>query len=73
MAKGFDAQITAGVHWSKAERDWMCTAPTGATRALLAFDLVGSDTFKNLLKELEDRGYDLSTLRFSVKKKKNGN
>ena len=70
MSKGFDWETTAGVHWSKAENDWMCGGPTSATRALLAFDLVGSDTFKELIKELDKRGYDTTTLRFSVKKKK---
>ena len=69
MGRGFNWENTAGVHWSKQQNDWMCGAPTSATRALLAFDLIGSDTFKNLIKELEDRGYDTTTLRFSVKKK----
>ena len=70
MSKGFDWETTAGVHWSKRENDWMCGAPTRATGALLAFDLVGSDTFKELTAELDRRGYDLTTLRFSIKKKK---
>lgn len=70
MARGFDAKTTAGVHWSKSENDWMCTGPTRATQALLAHNLVNTDTFQNILKELKDRGYDLTTLRFSVKKKK---
>ncbi|MBG9730819.1 hypothetical protein ABD87_15115 [Lysinibacillus sphaericus] len=46
----------------------MCGAPTKATSSLLAFEFVGSDTFKNLLIEMDQRGYDLTTLRFSVKK-----
>jgi hypothetical protein len=70
MARAFDAKTTAGVHWSKSENDWMCTGPTRATQTLLAHRLVGTDTFQQILKELEGRGYDLSTLRFSVKKKK---
>lgn len=70
MARAFDAKTTAGVHWSKSENDWMCTGATRATQALLAHYLVNTDTFQNILKELDDRGYDLSTLRFSVKKKK---
>lgn len=70
MARAFDAKTTAGVHWSKSENDWMCTAPTRATQTLLAHRLVNTDTFQEILKELEGRGYDLSTLRFSVKKKK---
>ena len=68
MSRGFDWESTAGVHWSKSEKDFMCGAPTTATRSLLAHDFVGSDTFKNLLIELDQRGYDLTTLRFSVKK-----
>lgn len=70
MSRGFDWETTAGVHWSKREKDWMCGGPTSATRALLAFDFVCSDTFKKLVKELDERGYDIETLRFSVKKKK---
>lgn len=69
MSKGFNWETTAGVHWSKREKDWMCGGPTRATGALLAYDLVGSNTFKELVKELEQRGYDTTTLRFSVKKK----
>lgn len=69
MTRGFDAKTTAGIHWSKSENDWMCTGPTRATQTLLAHRLVNTDTFQNILKELDDRGYDLSTLRFSVKKK----
>lgn len=70
MSRGFDWETTAGAHWSKREKDWMVGGPTNATRALLAFDLIGSDTFKNLVKELDERGFDTETLRFSVKKKK---
>ena len=70
MSRGFDWDTTAGIHWSKAEKDWMCGGPNGATRALLASDLIGTQTFKGLVKELDARGYDIETLRFSVKKKK---
>lgn len=71
LSKGFDWKTTAGIHWSKRENDFMCGAPTSATRALLAYDLIGSPTFKDLLVELEQRGYDLTTLRFSIKKSEN--
>lgn len=70
MSRGFDWKTTAGVHWSKQEKDFLCGGPTNATRALLAYDLVGSKTFEDLLIELEQRGYDLTTLRFSIKKSK---
>lgn len=69
LAGGFDENTTLGVNWSKGENDWMITYPRRADLFLL-HDILGSDKFKEFVKELDKRGYDTKTLRFSVKNKK---
>lgn len=71
MGRGFDETTTLGVRWSKQESDWMVTYPRKVDGFMLHDDLLRSDTFKELVKELKERGYDTETLRFSVKKKLN--
>lgn len=69
MGRGFDETTTLGVRWSKQEKDWMTTYPRKEDGFMLHGDLLRTDTFRGLLKELKERGYDTETLRFSVKKK----
>jgi hypothetical protein len=57
------------IKWSKRERALLYTGPK-PTCGMLAYvfeTLVTHDD--TLTKELEARGYDLTTLRFSIKKK----
>lgn len=69
MGRGFDETTTLGVRWSKQEKDWVTTYPRKEDGFMLHDDLLRTDTFRGLLKELKERGYDTETLRFSVKKK----
>lgn len=73
MGRGFDETTTLGVHWSKREQDWITTYPNRPDGHLIHNDLLRTDVFNELVKELKERGYDTDTLRFSVKKKKKGN
>ena len=70
------------VKWSKKEKDILFEYPRRCDGALLHY-YMGSDTpvydpcldkkyelRKSLFKELEERGYDLTTLKFSIKLKK---
>lgn len=72
------------VYWSKRERDLIYwkdgtiemddgteMTASGATGHLLhhAFDIVEVFEGKSLTKELEARGYDMTTLKFSIRKK----
>lgn len=70
MGKGFDETTTLGVHWSKREKDWTITYPNRPDAHLIHNDLLRTEVFNELVKELEGRGYDTETLRFSIKKKK---
>lgn len=63
------------VRWSKRERALLYhgSKPTGGMLAThfettTAFEGVGEPP-RSLVKELEARGYDITTLRFSVRKK----
>lgn len=69
MTRGFNPKTTLGVCWSKRENDWMIYYPCREDGWLIYDDLLKSDIFQNLVKELEKRGYDIQTLRFSIKKK----
>ena len=51
-------------YWSKKEWDVMIDTPTGPSGHWLA-----SVFCKEFLKELDERGYDKTTLRFSVKQR----
>lgn len=56
------------VYWSKKEKELMYYYPKyAATGGMLAwhFENLKCDG-KTLVEELEDRGFDLSTLRFSI-------
>jgi hypothetical protein len=69
----FDPKTTLRMRWSKSQRDLVTDFPANKLDARLlhnAFNYgapVGCD--HSLLKELERLGYDLTTLRFSIKKK----
>ena len=57
------------VYWSKREKDWMidsASRPSGHFMSELLRKIQPE------LKDLDDRGYDLTTLRISVKQKKDG-
>jgi hypothetical protein len=66
---------TLYVFWSKKERDFMYAYPTSAADGHLLhywfsprFWPSGEER-KSLYQELEERGYDTTTLKFSIKKK----
>lgn len=72
MSKGFDENTTLGVKWSKRESDGVITYPRKEDGFMLHDDLLRSETFKKLIGELKERGYDTDTLRFSVQKNMKG-
>ncbi len=63
--------------WSKREKDLICHFPDSPDGALV-FDSFTSERFrpaskiwsKSFVAELKERGYDITTLKFSIKKKK---
>lgn len=65
------------VKWSKKENDLLIGGPNGPDRHLthgffnrtpiLTWD--GKVAYENFVKELENRGYDITTLKFSIKRK----
>lgn len=59
------------VRWSKRERDllflWDKYPPDG--HLLYGAFCVGTDGERSFAKELEARGYDLTTLRFQIRRK----
>ena len=59
------------VYWSKREKALMYYAP-GPTGGVLSYHFEQTLTTQDvaLTKLLEDRGYDLTTLRFSIRKNK---
>lgn len=69
MARGFDYETTLGTCWSKSENSWKIYYPSKPDGWLM-YEHLSSEPFKELLQELERRGYDTKTLRISVKKAK---
>lgn len=63
---GSPDKLTA--RWSKRENDILFHYPSSPDGHLLCGALAGFGV-KDLHKELERRGYDLTTLRFSIAKK----
>lgn len=65
------------VRWSKKEQDLLIGGPNGPDRHLgHAFlnmtpilNWEGKVLYENFIKELENRGYDITTLKFSIKRK----
>jgi len=71
--------------WSKKEQDLLCTGPSGSDRALVFHHLTSErphvdidkiginpipvDYCDSFVKELKDRGYDITTLKFTICKK----
>lgn len=55
------------LYWSKKENDLMVNWDTGASSATARY-LMGVLS-KGVLKELESRGFDISTIRFQIRKK----
>jgi hypothetical protein len=83
----FDANNTLLVRWSKKERDVMFFYPDRPSKGLIynylhcshKSEQWNSETCKmeikdqkSFIKALEDAGYDITTLRFSIKKKQGG-
>lgn len=68
-----DKDNTLAAKWSKKENDIMIYYPNKCDGALLnnhLFHPRDSISCHPFIKELERRGYDITTLKFSVKKKK---
>jgi len=63
--------ITKGLRtwWSKREEDWMIDFPRKCDGWLLHNLMAGSISWPEFIKELEQRNYDLKTLKLSVKRK----
>lgn len=61
------------IYWSKRENDFMIWGSSTrffGTGSLFMSNLKGERIlFPNLLKELENRGYDLTTLKIQISKK----
>lgn len=57
------------LRWSKTERDWEISYPLGRSTSSDAHYL-SSVLPSGVLKELDARGYDLTTLKFSIEPKK---
>lgn len=55
------------VYWSKREKDFMVNWDDGCTIPSARY--VVSHFTKEFIEELQSRGYDTTTLRFSIKKK----
>ena len=71
MAK-FDPKTTLRALWSKKEKDIVYYFPCSPDGHMLnGYFVYAKDSFQEhgLLKELEKRGYDLTTLKFSIRKK----
>lgn len=64
-------ETTLYAYWSKKEKDMMFCYPTSKSDGHLLHNWFGHGIFgtKTIYSELESRGYDLTTLRFSIKKK----
>lgn len=59
---------TLRIYWSKREKDWMIDGPNGPDKHLTHAWMSGRLTFDQFIEELQTRGYDVSTLRLSVKR-----
>lgn len=57
------------LRWGKRAKDWMIDYPDGPDGWLMHSFLKGDMTLPELLKDLEERDYDLTTLRISVERK----
>jgi hypothetical protein len=55
--------------WSKRERDYLYSYPDSPDGHLLYGFFAGYTQGPEFLKELEARGYDMTTLRFSIELK----
>ena len=75
MSKKFDPERDIKVRWVRGESDIVCWAPRRCDSALviqsLCFSTYGPGSFEeypSLREELEKRGYDITTMRFSISK-----
>lgn len=55
--------------WSAKEKDWLFSFPRKPDGHLLSGFFSGYANMPELLKELEARGYDLTTLKFEIRLK----
>lgn len=71
----FDCENTLKIKWSKREHDLLCYYPRRCDMALF-FNWLGNARYnpiskkwdKSFRQELEERGYDIKTLKFEIKK-----
>lgn len=55
--------------WSKRHKDYLINYPAKCDGHLLYGFFEGYTPVKEFLKELEERGYDLKTMKFEIKQK----
>ncbi|WP_062408453.1 hypothetical protein [Paenibacillus naphthalenovorans] len=57
------------IRWSKREKDWIIDYLNKPDGWLTHGFVRGDDTFSEWIKEFKIRGYDLTTLKISIKRK----
>jgi hypothetical protein len=67
----FDELSMLRARWSKRENDWLIDYPNGPDGHFMHSEMLRTEVFKNFVNELQERGYDTTTLRISVKKEPN--
>ncbi|MED0951112.1 hypothetical protein P4T70_23990 [Bacillus mobilis] len=65
----FRKENVLAVYWNYQTNNWMIRYPNKSDGSLFAFDLIGNDYFKEVLKELESRKYDVKTLCIYVERR----
>lgn len=66
MNYSINSKTTLGFKWSKKENDWIIHFPRSGSGSYLHSELLQRRSFLNLLQELLDRDYDLSSFLFRV-------
>lgn len=68
MARKIDCENTLGVRWSKKENDFDIFYPNKPD-GFFMYDFMCNPLFKEFVRELDERGYDIKTLEIKVKTK----
>ncbi|WP_442637887.1 hypothetical protein [Rossellomorea marisflavi] len=70
MPRGFDKERTLGTCWSKQDKNWRLYYPFMESGWTLD-ELLKSETFREFIEEIEELGFDSTTLRLSIQKRNN--